>query len=272
MQPGTGVVRLAAAVAVLMALGRPAPAADDEEEAAVRARAASLQAEGHRLLTAGDADGALERFLAAYRLVPSPKVLFNMGSAYEKVGDAASAYECFDRFLAEARDVPPDSRATAERSRAAMRARVALVELVAPTGADLVVDGRAMGRTPLSRPLVLAPGTRVFRLERDGRPLSEKAVPVPAGVVTRFVIDVAAGAASLPPTLRAGDPASAPRAALVARALATPADPPRPAIYRRWWFWTGIAVAAAAVGAVVAAGALAPRDARCPSHWQCPGP
>lgn len=260
--------RALGAVLLMLATG---PARAQPTDEAARTRAAALQAEGHRLLNGGDAQGALDRFESAYQLVPSPKILFNMGRAYEKVGDAINTYECFDRFLAEARDVPPESRAVAERSRAAARARVALVELVAPAGAELMVDGRAMGRTPLVRPLALAPGTRVFRLERDDKLLSEKAVPVAAGAITRFVID-APVISPLPPGLA---PATSPavatppaRPGVAAPAPAREGEPPLP-IYRRWWFWAAV-VAGAAVTGVVATGALSRRDAACPREWQCP--
>jgi hypothetical protein len=256
------VVRAALGAALVLALTGAARA----DDAGDRARAAALQAEGHRLLNAGDAAGALDRFQAAFHLVASPKILFNMGRAHEKLGDDIAAYEAFDRFLAEAGDVPPESRAAAERSRAAARARIALVELVTPAGANLLVDGKPAGRTPLARPLALAPGTRVFRLERDGKLLSEKAVPVLAGAVTRFVIDVTQAA---PLAWRPVDsPAPAPARLFVEEPGRGPAPAPS---YSHWWLWAGVGVlAASAVAVAYSAGAFKSRDAGCPRAWQCP--
>ena len=260
-------------VAVLAGAGR-AGAADEPAE--VRARAAALQSEGHKLLLEHDDAGALEKFQAAYQLVPSPKVLFNMGRAHERLGQDTEAFECFDRFLADARDVPPQSRAEAERSRSELRARIAVVEIVAPADAELTVDGRKVGRTPLSRPLALVAGTRRFRLERDGSVLSEKAVPVVAGAVTRFVIEIAPPAppptverravAPLPPTL-AQPPAPGPDLSI----HRPPPEVASPPVYTRWWFWTVLGVAAAAaVAGAAAGGAFRRKDAGCPMEWQCP--
>jgi hypothetical protein len=264
-----GLARSIARVAALALVVLASRAAVAQPSAEARARASALQAEGHRLLMQNENGAALERFEAAYALVASPKVLFNMGRAHERLGHHPEAFDCFDRFLTDARDVPPESRAQAERSRAELRARVALVEIMAPAGAQLWVDGRTVGHTPLPRTLPLLPGVRVFRLERDGSVLTEKAVPVAAGAVTRFVLDIAAAAPvvqPLPPRLLPTQtPAPAPT--VVTRPAV---EEPRP-VYTRWWFWTTLGVVvAAAVTTAAATGAFRRKDAGCPMEWQCP--
>src|SRR5262245_48046586 len=90
-------------VACLLALeGRAA--AETEAE---RAEAKSMLNQGLQLLDRNDYAGALERFERAYKLVPSPKILFNLGEAYRGLGRNAEALRSFEGFLDLAPDAPP---------------------------------------------------------------------------------------------------------------------------------------------------------------------
>jgi hypothetical protein len=157
----------AVALAIVVAcVGARASAAGKEDP---RETARQLQSEGLKLLESGEALAALERFERAYALVPSPKILFNLGKTRVALGHEVEAFEAFDRFLAEAKDVPSAARAAAERYRDELRPRVALLNLEGEGGGAVWLDGRQVGVTPLPRAIVTKPGKHTLRVERDGR-------------------------------------------------------------------------------------------------------
>jgi len=240
----------AALVALLLA---PAALAQTESD---RAAAQGLQAEGLRLLEAGDAAGALQKFGAAYALVPSPKVVFNLGRAHAELGQGPEAYRCFDQFLAEATNVPPESRAEAELMRSQLRARLALVEVAGPPAAVLSVDGHRVATLPLPRAVAVEPGTRALRVDADGQPVIDKRLELTPGSTLRLVVEVAPRPPPPPPPM------------LVAPAVAPVVERPSP--LRRWWFWTaaGVVVAAGAVGLAAALGGFS-RGGECPPGFRC---
>jgi tetratricopeptide (TPR) repeat protein len=253
------------ALALALAVFGAGPARADE--AADRQAALRLQTEGLKLLDQHDAAGALDRFRAAYALVPSPKVLFNLGRAHLELGHRPEAFECFDVFLAEATNVPPRSRADAELFRSELRPTLAFVDVVGPAGARVEVDGQGRGSLPLPRPLAVEPATHLVTLTRDGAALLERRLYFAEGAMLRVAAEAPALAAL---------PAPPPPVVLEARPAPQLALSPGPApsgreatpIYRHWWFWTVLAVAAAsATAAAVVAGARVSHDAGCPSGF-----
>ena len=97
----------AAAVAALLLAAAPRASAQSEGD---KKQAQALQAEGLRLMQKGDNQGAVAKFEEAFRLVASPKILFNMGKAHLALGDQAKALEELQRFLDEAPFAPKESR------------------------------------------------------------------------------------------------------------------------------------------------------------------
>jgi hypothetical protein len=234
--------RAVAALACFALLSTAAPAAAQSGEPAARAR--SLQAQGLRLLEQQKSAEALAKFEAAYDLVPSPKILYNMGRAQEGLGRDLEAFTSFERFLEGATDVPPAARADAERRRDALRARLAAVEVTGPAGATVVVDGRAVGELPLGAPVLVAPGAHAVLIQRAGTILHEQRVTAASGgtvVVKLAVVE------SPPPRPAADAPAPAPRPEVV---VAAPPPEGAPRSWQRPAAWTsaGLAVAALGVG------------------------
>lgn len=85
---------LLAAVAVLLA-----PVAVRAQPTDTVADARQHFQSGKQLFDAGDYRGAIREFEAANRLAPAPLLLFNIGLAYERLGEAAPALQHFKAYL-----------------------------------------------------------------------------------------------------------------------------------------------------------------------------
>lgn len=188
-----------------------------EDDAKATAKAKLV--EGGELLKQGEYASALGRFQEAYELVRSPKIQYNFGLAYMGLGRKADAVEAFEKFLAEATDANPDLRANAERHRSTLSQQVGtlIVECDAD-GAEVAVDGRARGVTPLPQnlPIRLDPGPHQLVVEKAGVPPFAEKVTAVAGRRTTLQAHLAVPA---PPVARSEpEPPSGP--------VVTPPVPP----------------------------------------------
>src|SRR4051812_42525043 len=163
-------------------------------------RAQALQVEGLGLLQKGDSRGALEKFDEAFRLVQSPKILFNRGKAHRALGEDVAALTDFERFLDEAPYAPKESRVEAERAVQALRPRLAYVEIqVDDAGSTVSVDGREIGEAPLPRPVVVAPGAHEVRVVKSGMNDDVRKVSPIAGQKLRVVVRLTLVVSAPPP-------------------------------------------------------------------------
>jgi hypothetical protein len=215
--------------------GRAAAAADD---AAAKTRANTLLAEARQLYDGGDYGGALTRLNQAYTSFPSPLILFNFGQVYRALLRDVEAIEAFDQFLATSDDQNPSLRHEAEVNLIELSRRVGTIEIVADADqAEVSVDGRVAGRSPLKRGVRIVPGShQIVVLGPDGTIPFVRRIEIAAGETARVQ---ATTARLMPATIAAG---SAP-------------PPEQPALYRRWWFWAGLGAVVA--GAVITTVALA---------------
>ena len=208
-----------------------------------KARAQALLSEGTAAYGRGDYASALDKFTAAYKVFPSPKLWFNIGQANRDLGRPVEAVEAFDRFLTEAEDAPSETLAEARRSAAELKTKLGQLKVTCPTdGAEITVDGKQVGSAPLGNMVWTTPGRHQVAAQQAGfSPAIEDVVAVAGQAVTVNLdlrpIDLRAANQPSDATLATGDAAPAPNAD----------DKP---LYRRGWFWI-------AVGAVVGAGAAA---------------
>ena len=153
------------------------PSDKAKEEAAVRFE------RGIKLYEAQDYAAALAEFEAAYKLVPRYQVLFNVGVTQKRLFRYNDAVRALRRYLDEGGEkVPADRRELVEKELGEIRALVAEVTVkVDGMPAEVDVDGRMMGESPLSGPLLLAAGHHTLRAIRDGYDPAEKAIDVVSG-------------------------------------------------------------------------------------------
>ena len=241
--PGGG----AAGVAAAPTAGGAAP---DKREAA----RAKLK-EGAARMTEGDYAGALAAFEAAYALVPSPKIQFNIGAAYDALVRYAAAHDAFTRFLADPQDAPAETVAKARAHLAALDKKVARIAVTAAAGSEVFVDGQPRGMTPLAAPIVVDSGAHAVTVRRGEARWSDD-FTLGAGEERPVVV---AELAARPPVVEPGVPPPVPPAAMGTESGVVAVSPPpaRP-IYRRPLFWGlvggAVVVAAAAVVIAIAAG------------------
>jgi tetratricopeptide (TPR) repeat protein len=212
-----------------------------------RARAQGLLNEGTALYESGDFATALERFNAAYALYPSPKLWLNIGQALKDLDRPADALQAFERFVGAAADAPPETLGEASRSIAELRRQLGawIVDSSLP-GAEVMLDGRVVGLTPLPGPIWMTPGRHGIMVRHDGY--------LPLAITVNAV---AGGMTKVPVHLRplAQAAASHQLAAGVEQPVTRSVDDQSAPVYRRWYFW-------AMVGGIIAIGALAMRIAR----------
>lgn len=157
---------LAAAIAAL-ALATPAPSRADE-----RSEAEARFYEGTALYSKGKYDEARLKFAQAYAVLKKPAVVYNLAKTEALTLRAVDATNHFREYLKTA--APSKERADAERELQDQTKLVTLVEVQAPEGAGLFLDGEQVGLSPLADSLVVAPGPHTVTA-RVGDAKQEKA-------------------------------------------------------------------------------------------------
>jgi hypothetical protein len=244
-----------AVLALLVTLvARPHPAAAQTQ--ADKGRAVALLKEGARLLNQKDFAAALEKFREAHRLVPSPKIQYNIALAAEGLDRPAEAMRAYRGYLDAATNDDEKHQAHARARIAALRARVTFLDVTADLpGATVLVDGVDEGRLPLPRALVVNPGPhQVVVQPQGGEPPWVRAIRGEAGGTVALQGQLSALA---PPRITPAPPSAAPveplHPSLVTTGVETAPPADSPPFYQRGWFWGATAgvVAVAAVVAVV---------------------
>jgi hypothetical protein len=128
-------------------------------DSAARARAEAEVAQGAKLFDQGRFREALSRYEAAYSIFPSPKIHYNMSFAYQRLGRNAQAFTALERFLREAHDAEPKHVVEARAELGRLSRKVAFVAISCDIdGAEALIDGIAVGPTPLPARFPVDPG------------------------------------------------------------------------------------------------------------------
>jgi hypothetical protein len=150
---------------------------------------------------------AIDLLLEAERAMHSPAFAYNIGIAYESMGDVPSALRWLRAYL---REVPgaDDSASVKERigslemklqARGVQQATV----LSKPEGATVVIDGEPLGATPWTGEL--RPGKHQVELRLRGYQDVERYIEVQAHRAEDFSFDLAPGAPPKAPAAPASD-------------------------------------------------------------------
>lgn len=216
-----GLLLLGAHVSVLA----PRVAWAAPRDAAVEDAARARTEEGVRFYAKRQYDRAMASFLQAYGLTRSPSLLLNMGLTSLRRGDPLRAARLFDKFLKEAPDAPEAQRAKARSGLVDARQRLGAIEVQAPEGAEITVDGEAAGRAPLAGPVDALPGKHVVTATTSSGSRSES---VDVTLTTVAKVHLVAPAAPPPSVV------SAPEEHAVAKEegrAPSPANPEAPGLF-----------------------------------------
>ena len=138
-----------------------------------------LEKAGEALFLAGKYQDALEQFQEVIRRYSKPDDVirtarWNIARCYEELGNDTAALKAFVEYArwAKTAEEKQDLAAKLKDVRARLAAKVRFI--VQPSGAEIRVDGKTIGRAPLTDPVDLAPGRHVVLVTKSGfRPHEE---------------------------------------------------------------------------------------------------
>lgn len=166
------------------------PAPPDE---ALSETARELFARGVKAAQQQRWDQCRAAFLAAYGVKPHPQIAGNLSACEVKLGMYRDAAEHVSIFLrAQRPDAPPERRAAADDVLREASAKIAITQLtVAPSGAEVLLDGRSLGNAPLAMPLFLEPGAHGVEVRQEGYVTAKRSVDARAGASMAVQIELA---------------------------------------------------------------------------------
>jgi hypothetical protein len=146
-----------------------APPTDDAPEAVSepRAKAEERFYRGLRLFRDQLWDAALAEFLESRALYPTRAATRNAALSLRRLGRFDEALAMFETLVDEFPDMPEAERQHSRAELDELRALVGAIEIVAPPGTTVLVDGRERGVMPLP-PLRVNAGSHVITLFREG--------------------------------------------------------------------------------------------------------
>ena len=138
-------------------------------DAKKKEQARELFVRGVERMKVDDWSGALTQLEEAYQIAPYAVILYNMGIAYEQLDRPVDAVRTMNKVLASPGTLKSERVARAKESVAEQSKRIGkLTVAVSESGASIRIDGREIGKTPLSEPALVNAGTRYIEVFRSG--------------------------------------------------------------------------------------------------------
>jgi len=212
------------AVALLVAiapLAVPFSAAAQSEDPTTKAARARFQ-EGVDFYDKAQFDNARAAFLQAYALKKHPAVLLNLAQSSLRSNRPLEASRYFQQFLRESTNLSAQQRDTANNGLNEARGKLGRVDVAAPPGTEIAVDGERVGTTPLAEAVDVEPGTHVVKARLSDGKEEQQSVTVAAGQRTSTKFAAPAATVLAPVAL----PAATPPPPTEAPTTAAPTEPP----------------------------------------------
>lgn len=163
---------LAAALHILSGTARaqePVPAASTAGDPALVEAARARFNRGMDRLQRRAWDEALSEFVESRRILPTKSATQNMAVCLRELQRYDEALDALEGLLREFPNLSDADRSAVSRELAEVRSHVGSLEIrTVDVGAQVSVDGRARGVTPLSSPLRVAAGSHYVRVFKDG--------------------------------------------------------------------------------------------------------
>lgn len=154
----------------------PAPTNDPKAASAAATPTTDADKELARLLDdakksfkAGQYEKAREFYAAAYKQKADYGTLLLLAQAEAKANKYRDAAEHLEIYLREAKSAPADDRATADKLFVEVTSKLATWYVkVSVDGADVYLDGKLVGKSPLPAPLFVEPNTHEIEAKKEG--------------------------------------------------------------------------------------------------------
>ncbi|MDI1435084.1 MULTISPECIES: PEGA domain-containing protein [Polyangium] len=142
----------------------PAPSPADADKESVR-----LFEDAKKAHKAFQWDKARDAALAAFKLKPDPAYGLILGQSELQTGKPRDAAEHLELFVREAKSATSIEKQAAQKLLDEAKGKLGTLVIHANVeGADVVVDGRAVGRTPLAAPVFVDPGSHEIEVKKFG--------------------------------------------------------------------------------------------------------
>ncbi len=166
-----------------MLAARPPDASDAKAGAAMtdaEKEIVRLLDDGKKSFKAGQYDKSRESYAAAYKLKPDHLTLFLWAQAEAKSGRPRDAAEHLELYLREVRVSTIEDKQAAQKLFGEVTEKLGTwIVKVSIEGADVYLDGKLVGKSPLAAPLFVEPNSHEVEARKEGF-LSEKDMLVAA--------------------------------------------------------------------------------------------
>jgi PEGA domain len=162
---------------------QPTPDASTSMSAAASERARKLYVEGARLFDEGKFPQAYVAFAAAWAIKKHPSIAGNLADCEVNLGKYRDAAEHFRYIVKDTSgEVKPDDKRRAQERLDDTLKRIGVVTFtVEPSGAGVVLDGAALGASPLTDSVFVDPGQHTLEARAEGQVPGWLAFDVTAG-------------------------------------------------------------------------------------------
>jgi hypothetical protein len=179
--------------------------------------------EGVKLFDEKKYDPARTAFLQAYALKKHPDVLLNLAQTELLSGHALDAAVHFREFLKDPATASHPKRGDAEKGLADARTRIGRVQVTVDVAdADVLLDGKKVGTSPLAEAIDVAPGPHVVEVRKAGKTTNQGVVANEGKIVIANLVLEGNTPAVVPPATGKVEPPPPPPSASSA-----PARPPK---------------------------------------------
>jgi len=172
------------------------------------AAAEKLMMQGAAAITAKDFATAQTALTEAYRAYQSPKILYHLGTLRAAEQKTVEAQDLLRRFLADSTvEQSEPLRQEAQKLLTSLPVTDAgEVQIAAPRGAEVLVDGKVVGALPLPLPLLLASGAHQIAVQQGKwRAQSQAKVKTARFLELRFKAGTDVVVATEPPAVLIAD-------------------------------------------------------------------
>lgn len=145
--------------------------------------------EGTVLMSDGKYEPARAKFIQAYATMKVPNVVFNLARCEHFTGRYLEATHHYREYLriVDPKKATPREREDIDTWLKETSKYVGRLEISAPAGAHLLVDGERVGDAPLAEPYDVARGKHAVVAETNGKRLTAE-IDAPAGATTKVAL------------------------------------------------------------------------------------